>query len=137
WGGAVPGNLAELRPLHEAGVFGFKAFLIDSGVPEFPPLDPAALRSALGAVPSALFVVHAEDPSLVVAATPSPHYADFLASRPPSAEASAIAQAIDAATATGTRTHVLHLSSATALPSLAAARADGVPISVETCPHYL
>src|SRR6185312_1167118 len=70
WGGAVPDNLADLRPLQEAGVFGFKAFLIDSGVPEFPPLDPAALRAALGAVPPALFVVHAEDPSLVLAAPP-------------------------------------------------------------------
>jgi allantoinase len=137
WGGAVPGNLADLRPLHEAGVFGFKAFLIDSGVPEFPPLDPAALRAALGTVGPALFVVHAEDPSLVLVSQPSPRYADFLASRPPSAESSAIAQAIAAARATGTRTHVLHLSAAAALPALAAARADGVPITVETCPHYL
>src|SRR4029079_12176948 len=59
WGGAVPGNAPSLSPLHDAGVFGFKSFLIDSGVPEFPPLDPDGLLAALATV-DALFVVHAE-----------------------------------------------------------------------------
>src|SRR5262245_25347092 len=66
WGGAVPGNDGELAALHEAGVFGFKAFLIDSGVPEFPPLDVIGLGRAMRAV-DALFVIHAEDPALVTA----------------------------------------------------------------------
>jgi allantoinase len=136
WGGAVPGNLADLVLLHEAGVFGFKAFLIDSGVPEFPPLDAAMLHAALREVP-ALFVVHAEDPALVTEAPSSRRCADFLGSRPPPAESSAIALAVDAARATGTRTHVLHLAAANALAQLARARAEGVPVSVETCPHYL
>jgi allantoinase len=64
WGGAVPGNAGDLEALHAAGVFGFKAFLVDSGVPEFPPLDVMELAAAMRAV-DALFVVHAEDPALV------------------------------------------------------------------------
>ncbi|HET9007621.1 MAG TPA: amidohydrolase family protein, partial [Actinomycetes bacterium] len=92
WGGAVPGNAADLPALHAGGVFGFKCFLVDSGVPEFPPLDPAGLATALASV-SALFVVHAEDPSLVTAGVSSRRYEDFLASRPPAAESSAVAAA--------------------------------------------
>src|SRR5215218_1763461 len=79
WGGAIPGNVADLPALHAAGVFGFKGFLIDSGVPEFPPLDPAGLDEALAAV-DALFLVHAEDPATVTEAAPSPRFADFVAS---------------------------------------------------------
>ncbi len=135
WGGAVPGNLKSLPALHEQGVFGFKAFLIDSGVPEFPPLDPAGLADALGAV-DALFVVHAEDPALVTEAHGT-RFADFVASRPARAEASAVAAAIDAARHTGARVHILHLAAADALPLLAAARREGVRVTAETCPHYL
>src|SRR4051794_9405253 len=102
WGGAVPGNAGELRALHDAGVFGFKAFLADSGVPEFPPLDPDQLAEALRAV-DALFVVHAEDPYHLHKARSSAKYADFLASRPPDAEHAAVATAIDAARAAGAR----------------------------------
>ncbi|MDG4830182.1 allantoinase AllB [Solwaraspora sp. WMMD1047] len=137
WGGAVPGHLADLPDLHAAGVFGFKAFLIDSGVPEFPPLDPAGLVAALRAVPGALFVLHAEDPAAVAAAPPSDRYADFVASRPPAAETRAVAVALQAARATGAKVHILHLSAADALPLITAARADGVAVTVETCPHYL
>src|SRR6201996_7455955 len=89
WGGAIPGNAADLPELHEAGVFGFKAFLADSGVPEFPPLNPDELAGAMAAV-DALFVVHAEDPDHLHAADSSPVYADFLASRPADAEQAAI-----------------------------------------------
>ncbi|MEV4413262.1 allantoinase AllB [Catellatospora sp. NPDC049609] len=135
WGGAVPGNAGALPALHERGVFGFKAFLIDSGVPEFPPLDPAGLEEALGAV-DALFVVHAEDPALVTAAH-GEHFADFVASRPPQAEARAVAAAIEAARRTGARVHILHLAAADALPLIAAARREGVRVTAETCPHYL
>ncbi|WP_199513639.1 allantoinase AllB [Nucisporomicrobium flavum] len=136
WGGAVPGNAADLPALDAAGVFGFKAFLADSGVPEFPPLDPGQLAEALAAV-DALFVIHAEDPAHLHAAASSPAYADFLASRPPEAEHAAVATAIEAARAAGARVHILHLSAAGALPLIAAARADGVRVTAETCPHYL
>ncbi|MFY1693576.1 allantoinase AllB [Plantactinospora sp. WMMB782] len=136
WGGAVPEHLAELPALHAAGVLGFKAFLVDSGVPEFPPLDPAGLHRALAGV-DALFVVHAEDPARIDVAPSSARYADFLASRPPVAERRAVQVVLDAARRTGRRVHVLHLSAADALPAVAAARADGVRVTVETCPHYL
>ncbi|MDR7273964.1 allantoinase AllB [Catenuloplanes atrovinosus] len=136
WGGAVPGNRAVLRPLHDAGVFGFKAFLIDSGVPEFPPLTPGELSEAFREV-DALFLVHAEDPDEVGDHASSASYADFVASRPRSAENTAIARVIAAARRTGARAHILHLSSSEAVPLIAAARAEGVRITAETCPHYL
>ncbi|MEV4638870.1 allantoinase AllB [Actinoplanes sp. NPDC049548] len=136
WGGAIPGNAAALPGLHAAGVFGFKAFLADSGVPEFPPLTPGQLAEALAAV-DALFVIHAEDPDHLHAAASSPAYPDFLASRPPDAEHAAVATAIEAARAAGARVHILHLSASDALPLIAAARADGLRVTAETCPHYL
>ncbi len=89
WGGAVPGNAENLPALHDAGVFGFKCFLVDSGVPEFPPLDRAGLDAALAAV-DALFVVHAEDPGELHPARASREYTDFLASRPDAAEVTAV-----------------------------------------------
>jgi allantoinase len=141
WGGAVPGNLAELRPLHDAGVFGFKCFLLDSGVPEFPPLSAAELEEDLRELArfDGLMIVHAEDPA-AIADAPAPHgarYENFLRSRPHSAEGRAIATVIEATRRTGARTHVLHLSSADAVPMLHDARRTGLPITVETCPHYL
>ncbi|GAB3196890.1 allantoinase AllB [Geodermatophilus arenarius] len=141
WGGAVPGNLAELRPMHEAGVVGFKCFLLDSGVPEFPPLDDAGLRAALAELASfdGLLIAHAEDEA-VIGAAPEPagvSYAAFLASRPPAAEETAIGRLVDAARDTGARSHVVHLADGDALPLLRAARASGARITAETCPHYL
>jgi allantoinase len=136
WGGAVPGNADELPALYEAGVFGFKAFLVDSGVPEFPPLDRAGLEVALAAV-EARFAVHAEDPAALGTVVPSRRYADFLASRPGAAEVRAIDMVLDAAGAHGSAVHILHLSTADALPRLAEAKARGVRVTVETCPHYL
>jgi allantoinase len=141
WGGAVPDSLGHLGELADAGVFGFKCFLLDSGVPEFPPLTADQLRQAMAEIAAfdGLLVVHAEEPE-VIAAHATPHavrYADFLASRPPDAENSAIGKVIAAAQKTGCRAHIAHLSSAQALPELAAARDDGVRVSVETCPHYL
>ncbi len=136
WGGAVPGNKDQMRGLHDAGVFGVKCFLIDSGVPEFPPLlDPRAALAEIATF-GGLMIAHAEDGALVTGAK-GPHYADFVASRPTAAEDSAIALLLSAARETGARVHVVHLSSAAALPMLAAARAEGVRVTVETCPHYL
>jgi allantoinase len=140
WGGAVPTSLGRLEAL-SSGVFGFKAFLLDSGVPEFPPLDSEQLEVAMREIGSfdGLLIVHAED-AVSLAAAPAAgggRYAQFVASRPDSAEVRAIERVIDAARRTGTRAHVVHLSSAAALPALRAARAEGVRITVETCPHYL
>ncbi|MDK1349008.1 allantoinase AllB [Streptomyces sp. 378] len=141
WGGALPDNVKELRPLHEAGVFGFKAFLSPSGVEEFPHLDRESLSRAMAEIAAfdGLLIVHAEDPRRLASAPqqPGPRYADFLASRPRDAEDSAIAQLIREAKALHARVHVLHLSSSDALPMIARARAEGVRITVETCPHYL
>ena len=141
WGGAVPGNLDDLRGLHDAGVFGVKCFLVHSGVEEFPPLTRGELGAALEELArfDALMVVHAEDAEVIEQA-PDPSgrsYDGFLASRPPSAEDTAVDVVIAESRRTGARTHVLHLSSADALPALRAARADGVRVTVETCPHYL
>jgi allantoinase len=141
WGGAVPSNAADRHALHDAGVFGFKCFTIDSGVPEFPPLGYHGLAAAMRQVAEldSLLIVHAEDPA-AIAANPAPvggDYAGFLRSRPPAAEVAAIIGVLRMAAATGARVHVLHLSSADPVPLLAAASEDGVRISAETCPHYL
>jgi allantoinase len=141
WGGAVPGNLGELTGLHAAGVFGFKCFLVHSGVEEFPPLRPEDLEDYLRVLRTVdgLLIVHAEDGDAIEQA-PSVHsddYRDFLSSRPRVAEDRAIGRVIDAARATGARAHILHLSSSDALPLIAEARRDGVRITTETCPHYL
>jgi len=141
WGGAVPGSAAWLPGLEAAGAFGIKVFLIDSGVPEFPPLDQAGLRDVMAraAELGTVVLVHAEDAGVVAAAPPAagPGYGSFLRSRPAAAEVAAVAAVIDAARSTGARAHVLHLSAADAVPLLARARRDGVAITAETCPHYL
>jgi len=141
WGGAVPGNLAGLAGLHEAGAFGFKAFLADSGVPEFGLLDAAGLDAVLAEAArlGALLIVHAEDPAVLAAAPAAAGraYLGFLASRPAAAEDTAIAGLLAAAGRHGARVHILHLASASALPLIAAARAGGAGVSAETCPHYL
>jgi allantoinase len=141
WGGAIPGNVGELRGLHDAGVFGFKCFLVHSGVDEFPQLGAEELDQYLQVLSSfpALMLVHAEDAESVRRA-PSAHggrYADFLRSRPRGSENLAVAHVIESARWTGAKVHVLHLSSSDALPMLRSARRDGVQVSVETCPHYL
>jgi allantoinase len=141
WGGAVPDNLDQLRPLHDAGVFGFKCFLLHSGVDEFPHLNTAQMEFALQQMHDfgALMIVHAENSQAIDRA---PHaegerYRRFLASRPRGAENMAIAEVIEAARYTRARVHILHLSSSDALPMIVSAKRDGVLITVETCPHYL
>jgi allantoinase len=145
WGGAVPSNLGRLGDLHTAGVFGFKCFLCPSGVEEFPSLDLEQLRSAMVEIAAfdGLLIVHAELPGPIEAATARLTSADplayrtYVASRPPEAEASAVAAVVDAAIDTGCRAHVLHLSSADSLRPVATARENGPMITAETCPHYL
>ncbi|MER5219216.1 allantoinase AllB [Streptomyces flaveus] len=141
WGGALPDNVKDLRPLHDAGVFGFKAFLSPSGVDEFPELDQEQLARSLAEIAGfdGLLIVHAEDPHQLAAAPQRSggNYADFLASRPRDAENTAIAQLIAQAGRLRARVHVLHLSSSDALPLIAAAKREGVRLTVESCPHYL
>ncbi|KSU76739.1 allantoinase [Pseudarthrobacter enclensis] len=141
WGGAIPGNKADLRPLHDDGVFGFKCFLLHSGVDEFPHLDADEMEEDMAELKSfdSLMIVHAED-SHAIDRAPHPgggHYSTFLASRPRGAENKAIAEVIERARWTGARAHILHLSSSDALPMIASAKRDGVKLTVETCPHYL
>lgn len=141
WGGAIPGNKEDLRGLHDAGVFGFKCFLLHSGVDEFPPLDPDQLEEDLGELAGfdARMIVHAEDSRTIDRATQpeGDQYEKFLSSRPRSAENLAIAEVIARARWTGAKVHILHLSSSDALPMIASAKRDGVQITAETCPHYL
>lgn len=141
WGGVVPGNLGELADLAAAGVRGFKCFLTDSGNPNFPRLKPDDFRTAAARVAAmdAVLLVHAESHQ-VIEDSPRPcgrGYASFLSSRPDASEEDAVALVIDAATETGARVHVVHVSSARVLPLLAEAKRAGVRISAETCPHYL
>ena len=141
WGGVVPGNLADLAPLDESGVLGFKCFLADSGSDDFPPLDPAEMEAALRVLHGldSPLLVHAESAD-ALARIPAAHgrdYAAYLASRPRGVENLAVAQVIEAARRTGARAHVLHLSSSDALPMIASARREGVDITAESCPHYL
>jgi allantoinase len=138
WGGAVPGNLKQLRPLHEAGVFGFKSFLLHSGVDEFGHLSFEEFEAALRELNrfNGLMIVHAED-ERSIKSSHGRRYADFLASRPRAAENGAISRVIALARQTGARAHILHLSSSDALPMIAEARDEGVELTVETCPHYL
>ncbi len=145
WGGVVPGNAPELRRLYDAGVFGFKCFLVPSGVPEFEHVTESDLRAALPelAALGAVLLVHAEVPGPIEKATASATTADarsyraWLSARPREAENQAIAFLAGLSRETRVRIHVVHLSSSDALPALRQAREDGLPVSVETCHHYL
>ena len=141
WGGAIPSNLAHLPALHEAGVLGFKSFLCDTGTYDFPGISPEQMSAVMRVVAEldSLFIVHAESAAAMadIPQVHTRHYADYLASRPRGIENLAIAEVIEAARSTGARAHILHLSSADALPMIASAIEDGVRLSVETCPHYL
>ncbi|MFC8731803.1 allantoinase AllB [Luteimicrobium sp. NPDC057192] len=140
WGGAVPASLGHLRELHDAGVFGFKCFLAPSGVDEFPHLDRGQLDAALDELAAfdGLLIVHAEDPdALPHGYGGGRHYAGYLASRPDAAEVAAVEHVVAGVRRTGGRAHVLHVSSAQVLPVLRAAKAEGLRITAETCPHYL
>jgi allantoinase len=144
FGGVIPGNSEDVGPLIAAGVVGFKAFLCHSGIDEFPNATPADLRAVMPALARAglPLLVHAElaDPA-AVAPAPSDEdrrsYARHLASRPREWEHAAIRLMIDLCREFRCKVHIVHLSSADALPMIAMAREEGLPLSVETCPHYL
>lgn len=142
WGGVIGINDAELEPLVTAGVLGFKCFMIESGVDEFPCVDEQQLLRALPILKKCgvPLLAHAEldIPSAVTkTVSTSQAYEDYLLSRPKEWENAAIRLLIKLCEQTGARIHVVHLSSADAIPLLSAARQKGLPISAETCPHYL
>ena len=145
WGGVVPGNTSELAGLWDKGVVGFKCFLIHSGVDEFPNVSEQDLRAAMPELArlDATLIVHAEVPGPVDACcqsaseAPARSYETFLRSRPRAAENEAITTMIRLCRETGCRVHVVHHSSADALPMLRQAKSFGLPITAETCPHYL
>jgi allantoinase len=147
WGGVVRSNAGALPALVRAGVAGFKCFLVHSGIDGFAWVDEAELRLALDRLRGTglPLLAHAEVAGPVTAATEVLNregadwrkYATYLASRPDAAEEEAIALLIRLAEEFGTPIHIVHLSSAKALPLLAEARGRGVPVTVETCVHYL
>jgi allantoinase len=145
WGGVVPGNTHELKPLLRAGVRGFKCFLVHSGVDEFPHVTEKNLLEAMPELAklNSVLLVHAELAEPIDAAAENlkdknPHdYQTFLESRPREAENKAIEMMIRLCRQTGARVHIVHHSSSDVLPLLKSARAEGLPLTVETCPHYL
>jgi len=141
WAGVVPDNLDDLEPLAGAGVVGFKCFLADSGNPNFEHLTPEQFRTAMARIAEldAVLLVHAES-AHVIAASPPPggrYYSSFIDSRPDAAEEDAVGLVVETAAITGARAHVVHVSSARVLEQLADAKRSGVPVTAETCPHYL
>ncbi len=147
WGGVVRGNAGAIEPLARAGVPGFKCFLIHSGIDGFAWVNETDLRLALAKLSGTglPLLAHAEIAGPVDAATNRLNetgadwrkYSTYLASRPDEAEVDAITLLIRLAEQFQTPVHIVHLSSAKALPLIAAARDRGVPVTVETCAHYL
>ncbi len=155
WGGVVPGNAGELDALVDAGVRGFKCFLVPSGVPEFSAVAEADLRPALSALArrGVPLLVHAESPQVIAecgmrnadsnpqsnpqSAIRNPQYAMYLASRPPRAEVDAIRMMVRLSREFGAHVHIVHVACAEGAAEITRAKADGVRITAETCPHYL
>jgi allantoinase len=145
WGGLVPGNLDALDELAARGVAGFKAFMSASGMDDFPRADDLTLYEGMqrAAALDLPLAVHAESEAITrglaarARAEGRAGVRDYLASRPAVAEAEAVARAILLAEETGCALHVVHASTGRAVALVAAARARGVDVSCETCPHYL
>jgi allantoinase len=145
WGGVVADNQQHIAALAAAGVLGYKCFLVHPGIDGFTMVDRAQLEAAMPAVAASglPLLVHAELPEPIEEATSRlsgadwRRYATYLASRPDDAEVQAIRLMIELCRRYRCRVHIVHLSSVDALPDLRAARAEGLPITVETCPHYL
>jgi allantoinase len=145
WGGVVADNPHDIEPLANAGVPGFKCFLVDPGIDGFTMVTEPQLRAALPHVARTglPLLVHAELPAPIVAATENladrdwSLYRTYLESRPEEAELSAIRMLLSACREFKFRLHIVHLSASKALPELRVARSEGLPVTVETCPHYL
>ncbi len=140
-GGVIPGNDNELASMIDAGITTFKAFMIDSGVDEFPASDTATLDKAMPilATGGATLLVHAELDNCGKEAkiTDKASYAEFLDSRPDKWEVEAIEEIIRLSAKHRCKVHIVHLSSAKALDIIQKAQRKGVQITAETCPHYL
>jgi allantoinase len=148
WGGVIPGNADQLVSSWEAGAFGFKCFLVPSGVDEFSHVVESDLREALPTLAAigAPLLAHAELPGPIEDAarkqpkdaSPSPRkYATWLASRPCAAEDEAIALLVRLSREFRAHIHIVHVSSSDAIPQLRQAKSEGLAITAETCPHYL
>jgi allantoinase len=145
WGGVVPGNAADLHALHNAGAFGFKCFLVPSGVAEFESATKEDLRVALLVLSEldAPLLVHSElaepieEANRTLAASDPAKYKHWLLSRPPAAETKAIEMLIRLAREFKARVHIVHMSSALSVPLVRRAKKEGLRITAETCPHYL
>jgi allantoinase len=144
WGGLVPGNVDRLEELRDAGAIGVKAFMCDSGLAEFPPVDTDTLRAGMkrAAALGMIVAVHAEDRDVIEDLTRiirkwGRDECSWILTRPIDAELSAIRTAISLAGETGCGLHVVHVSSAAGIELIAEAKRAGVNVSAETCPHYL
>jgi allantoinase len=145
WGGLTPLNLGKLKELAACGVVGFKAFMSNSGMEDFPASDAATLRDGMARAAELRLpvAVHAESDAMTsrlaqeAEARGATGIRDYLGSRPIEAELEAIGVALDLARETGCSLHVVHVSSAAGLGLIAEARAAGLSVTAETCPHYL
>ena len=142
WGGLVPSSVDQMAAMAERGVVGFKAFMCDSGLPEFPHADDKTLRDGMReaarlGLPVAVHAETEETTRALTAAMTGSTAKDFLASRPIAAELDAIARAVELAGETGAKLHIVHVSTGSGVVKAAEGRARGVDVSVETCPHYL
>jgi allantoinase len=142
WGGLVPGSIDQMAGMAERGVVGFKAFMCDSGLPEFPYADDRTLRDGMReagrlGLPVAVHAESEEMTRLLSTGMTGASARDFLASRPVDAELDAIARALDLAGETGAKLHIVHVSTGSGIALAAEARARGADVSVESCPHYL
>jgi allantoinase len=145
WGGLVPGNLDQLEALCDRGVVGLKAFMCESGIDDFPHVTMSILREGMkrAADLDLLVAVHAESQEMTQKLTAEKKskgetsFLDYLESRPVEAELDAIKSAIDLAAETKCRLHIVHVSCGRGVALIAEARARGVDVTCETCPHYL
>jgi allantoinase len=145
WGGIVPDNLDKLEELSERGVIGFKAFMTDSGIEDFPCVDDLTLREGMrrAAKLGKLVAVHAESQTITselgqqAADHGKTSVRDYLDSRPMHAELDAIGRAMEMAGETGCALHIVHVSCGAGVALVASAQKHGVNVTCETCPHYL
>ncbi|NRA27960.1 MAG: allantoinase AllB [Opitutales bacterium] len=145
WGGCTPENLDQIASLAESGVIGFKAFMSNSGIDEFQNVDRASLREGMQRVAETgkILALHAEDEALCTQLGKEARDAgrlgpqDWVDSRPVESELNAIAEAIELYKETGCRLHIVHVSNRPGIDLISQAKAEGVDISAETCPHYL
>ena len=145
WGGLVPDNVSEFEALRDCGVVGIKAFMCNSGIGDFPAVNDSLLRRGMkrAAELDLLVAVHAESEEITSAATGAARVAgkhtarDYLDSRPIAAELDAMRRAIDLAAESGCRLHMVHVSCGSGVSLVAEARAAGIDVTCETCPHYL